>query len=132
MCLGGIDKSAAVLRSGARARCGTLGCLTGMAGIDMAGTAAVADASHSTVAAAAAAIVITAAVIVAAAAVIVVVTAAAAAVAAAVAIAIGIEDDVWGSGEALTSGSSRWQMWMLTSGKSEFDFLSDFFCPFLP
>ena len=83
--LGGIDKSAAVLRNGARARCGTSGCLTGMAGIDMAGTAAVADASHSTVAAAAA-----------------------------VAITIGIEDDVWGSGEALTSGSSRWQMWMLT------------------
>lgn len=65
--MGGIDKSAAVLRSGARARCGTSGCLTGMAGIDMAGTAAVADASRSTVAAAAAAIVITAVVIVAAA-----------------------------------------------------------------
>ena len=101
-----------------------------MAGVNMAGTGAAGDASCSTVAAAAvvvvAVIVAAAAVVVAAAAVslsllqwlalliavaavvaaaavvIVVVTAAAAAVVAAVAIVVGIEDNVWGSGEALT------------------------------
>ena len=69
-CLGEIDESAAVLRSGARVQCSTLGCLTGMAGADMAGTAAAADASRSTVAATAAVVVVIVAVIVAAAAVV--------------------------------------------------------------